>query len=162
MRAAKPHQPVTKRRAARFAAIQALYQIDLLAARAQTVVDEFDSHRLSELFEPFLPDAPPPDVDRAWFKLIVLGASEHVARLDELIAPRLADGWSIARLAAPMRALLRAATYELGYRFDVPTSAVVDEYVELAFGFFQGSEPGFVNALLERLARELRADAPTV
>jgi N utilization substance protein B len=158
----KASTPITKRRAARFAAIQALYQIELMSARPGSVVTEFDDHRLSELFQPFLPDEPPPDVDREWFKLVVLGAAEQTPRLDAEIIPLLAAGWSFERLSAPMRALLRCATYELAFRFDVPPSVVVDEYVELAFGFFEGGEPGFVNAILDRLSRDLRKDAPTV
>lgn len=156
------NKPITKRRAARFAAIQALYQIEVMGARPGPVVVEFDDHRLSELFEPFLPDEPAPDVDRDWFKLVVLGASEQVGRLDAEIAPLLTSGWTMERLSAPMRALLRCASYELAFRFDVPPSVVVDEYVELAFSFFEGGEPGFVNAILDRLSRDLRRDAPTV
>ncbi|WP_035485270.1 transcription antitermination factor NusB [Geminicoccus roseus] len=158
----KSSKPITKRRAARFAAIQALYQIEVMGARPGPVVVEFDDHRLSELFEPFLPDEPPPDVDREWFKLVVLGAAEHTKQLDAQIAPLLSSGWTMERLSAPMRALLRCAAYELAHRFDVPASVVVDEYVELAFGFFEGGEPGFVNAILDRLSRDLRKDAPTV
>jgi transcription antitermination protein NusB len=158
----KTSKPITKRRAARFAAIQALYQIEVMGARPSSVVVEFDDHRLSELFEPFLPDEPPPDVDREWFKLVVLGAAEDTPNLDAAIAPLLAAGWSLDRLSAPMRALLRCAAFELKSRFDVPPSVVVDEYVELAFGFFEGGEPGFVNAILDRLSRDLRRNVPTV
>ena len=158
----KTQLSITKRRAARFAAIQALYQIEFVGGPSATVVAEFDDHRLSELFEPFLPDDPPPDVDRTWFKLLVLGASARQEEVDGSIRPRLGVGWTIERLSAPMRALLRCATFELGFRSDVPASVVVDEYVELAFGFFEGSEPGFVNALLDRLSRDLRTDVPTV
>jgi N utilization substance protein B len=158
----KNSTPITKRRAARFAAVQALYQIELMSAQPGAVVAEFDDHRLSELFEPFLPDEPPPDVDRSWFKIVVMGAAEQMQRLDGEIAPLLAAGWTLERLSAPMRALLRCATYELAFRLDVPASVVVGEYVELAYGFFEAGEPGFVNAILDRLSRDLRKDAPTV
>ncbi|HEX2525051.1 MAG TPA: transcription antitermination factor NusB [Geminicoccus sp.] len=158
----KTSKPITKRRAARFAAIQALYQIELMGARPSMVVHEFDDHRLSELFEPFLPDEPAPDVDREWFRLVVTGAAEETARLDGDIAPLLATGWTMERLSAPMRALLRCAAYELAYRHDVPPNVVVDEYVELAYAFFEGGEPGFVNAILDRLSRDMRRDVPTV
>jgi N utilization substance protein B len=158
----KAHRPITKRRAARFAAIQALYQVELSRQPPAAGAAEFDDYRLSELFEPFLPDEPAPDVDREWFKLLVLGTGEAISQLDELISARLAAGWTMDRLAAPMRALLRCATFELARRFDVPPQVVVDEYVELAHGFFESGEPGFVNAVLDRMARELRRDAPTV
>ncbi|WP_159714437.1 transcription antitermination factor NusB [Geminicoccus flavidas] len=158
----KTNKPITKRRAARFAAIQALYQIELMGAKPSTVAAEFDDHRLSTLFEPFLPDEPAPEVDREWFKLVVLGAAQHADALDRQIAPLLASGWTIERLSAPMRALLHCAAFELAHRSDVPTNVVVDEYVELAFGFFEGGEPSFVNAILDRLSRMLRPAGPTV
>jgi N utilization substance protein B len=158
----KNSQPITKRRAARLASIQALYQIELMGARPSAVVTEFDDHRLSELFEPFLPDAPAPDVDREWFRLVVLGAAEQRERLDTDIAKLLTTGWTLERLSAPMRALLRCAAYELAFRHDVPPNVVVDEYVELAYAFFEGGEPGFVNAILDRLSRDMRRDVPTV
>jgi N utilization substance protein B len=158
----KTSQPITKRRAARFAAIQALYQIEVMGARASSVVMEFDDHRLSELFEPFLPDQPAPDVDREWFRLVVTGTAEQLGKLDADIAPLLAAGWTLERLSAPMRALLRCAAYELAFRFDVPPHVVVDEYVELAHAFFEGGEPGFVNAILDRLSRDMRKGVPTI
>ena len=76
--------------------------------------------------------------------------------LDERIAARLAKGWSLERLDRPMRALLRAGAYELVARADVPTGAVISEYVDVAHAFYARAEAGFVNGLLDAVAKDVR------
>lgn len=147
---------LNKRRAARFAAVQALYQVDLLRTRPEAVCREFTEHRLARLFEPFEVDQPSPEVDREWFEILVIGAWAAHERLDLAISSCLAEGWTLARCGFLVRACLRAGAYELAERTDVPVKVVINEYVELAHLFFDGSEPAFVNAVLDRLAPRLR------
>jgi N utilization substance protein B len=150
---------LNKRRAARFAAIQALYQIELTGEAPAEVVEEFDHHRLSRLLEPVLGEAPSPAVDRPFFHRVVIGASRERARLDEALSSVLASGWSLDRCGFMLRACLRAAAYELAACSDVPVKVVINEYVDLAKLFLPADEPAFVNAVLDRLAPRLRAPA---
>jgi N utilization substance protein B len=79
------------------------------------------------------------------------------SRVDAAVARHLAQGWRLERLDATVRAILRAGTYELANRADVPTEVVINEYVEVAKSFFEESEPGFVNGALDAVARDVRA-----
>jgi transcription antitermination protein NusB len=152
---------LNKRRAARFAAVQALYQIELMGAPAETVCREFVDHRLGRLFEAFETDQPSPAVDREWFEIVVRGAWAAHGRLDPEIELCLAEWWTFGRLGYLLRACLRAGAFELAERPDVPVKVVLNEYVELAFLFFDSGEPAFVNAVLDRLAAILRATETT-
>jgi N utilization substance protein B len=147
---------LNRRRAARFAAVQALYQVELLGASPEGVCREFNEHRLARLFDPFEVEEPSPDVDREWFEILVKGAWAARDQLDPAIGSCLAEGWTLARCGFLLRACLRAGAYELSERTDVPVKVVINEYVELAHLFFDGNEPAFVNAVLDRLASILR------
>ena len=141
------------RSAARLAAVQALYQIDLSDAAIEAVIEEFLAHRIGREIE----GAQYAEADREHFKWLVRNASERIDELDECLGGALDTGWSVSRLGALMRALLRAATIELMARPDIPARVVMNEYVELAGAFFSRREPAFVNAALDTLARRLRA-----
>jgi N utilization substance protein B len=73
-----------------------------------------------------------------------------------MISAKLAEGWSLERLDRAMRAILRAGTYELIARRDVPVASVISEYIDVAHAFFDKRESGFVNGLLDAIAREAR------
>jgi N utilization substance protein B len=148
---------LSKRAAARFAAVQALYQIDLSGAPAAEVAQEFLNHRLPELLEPLGPDVQSPDVDRGFFERLVKGVAEHRADLDRALAAALVQGWTLERCGFLLRACLRAAAFELAYCPDVPVKVAINEYVELAKLFLPDSEPAFVNAILDRLGPKLRS-----
>jgi transcription antitermination protein NusB len=147
------------RRAARIGAVQALYQIEVTGAPVHEVLAEFQAHRLGNLLEPLEEDGgPAPDVDRDWFVRLVRGAAESARELDPLIAESLAEGWTMRRLGYALRACLRAGTFELARCPDVPARVAINEYIEVAHAFFHGDEPRFVNAVLDRLARQLRPE----
>lgn len=140
------------RRAARLAAVQAIYQMELTGANAETVIDEFAEHRFTQASD--MPAGPP---DRDFFADVVRGVPANQVEIDRAVARALAAGWKLQRIDSILRAILRAAGYELIGRRDVPGRVVIDEYLEIAHAFFEGDEPGFVNAVLDRLAREKRA-----
>ena len=81
-------------------------------------------------------------------------------RLDPEIELCLAEGWTFGRLGYLLRACLRAGAFELAERADVPVKVIINEYVELAYLFFDSGEPSFVNAVLDRLAQTLRTATP--
>lgn len=147
---------LNRRRAARLAAVQALYQVELMGVRPEAVIREFGEHRLAQLFEPLESETPSPEVDREWFEIVVKGAWAQHEILDAHIETCLAEGWNLARCGFLLRATLRAGAFELAERTDVPIKVVINEYVELAHLFFTSSEPAFVNAVLDRLAPRLR------
>ena len=88
---------------------------------------------------------------------IVTGAEARQNDIDALISGRLAEGWTLERLDRPMRAILRAGAYELIARADVPVATVITEYVDVAHAFYDKRESGFVNGLLDAIAKEARS-----
>jgi N utilization substance protein B len=141
-----------KRRAARLAAVQALYQIELGGGQANDVIGEFEAHRLDQIVDEL--DSGP--VDRPWFGELVRGVTANRVELDNLVAAVLTADWTVERLDNILRAVLRAGVYELSAHDEVPARVVVSEYVELADAFFTGKETGLVNGVLDQLARLLR------
>ena len=140
------------RSVARLAAVQALYQMDVSGQGAEAVVREFHDHR----FDRDMDGATLAAADEAWFAQVVRGVAAEQVAVDRGIRLRLASGWKLERLDATARAILRAGAFELMRQADVPTEVVIDEYVEIAKSFFEGPEPGFVNAALDRIAADAR------
>ena len=140
------------RTVARLAAVQALYQMELGSAGVEAVIREFTEHR----FGRELDDGTLADADEAFFAEIVRGVVAEQAGIDRAITRRLAENWKLERLDATVRAIFRAGAFELAHRPDVPTEVVIDEYVEVAKAFFEGSEPGFINGALDGIARDAR------
>ena len=141
------------RSAARLAAVQALYQQEMEGTPVARLLKEFHDHRLGAMIE----DAQYHDAERDFFDDIVSGVDARRDELDALISSRLAEGWTLERLDRPMRALLRAGAYELLARPDVPVGSVINEYVEVAQAFYDKRESGFVNGLLDAIAKETRS-----
>jgi N utilization substance protein B len=141
------------RSAARLAAVQALYQQEMEGTPLPRLLTEFHDHRLGATIE----DAKYHEAERDFFDDIVTGAAARRDEIDTLISGRLAEGWSLDRLDRPMRAILRAGTYELIARRDVPIASVISEYVDVAHAFYDKRESGFVNGLLDGIAKETRS-----
>ena len=140
------------RSAARLAAVQALYQQDMEGTPVAQLLKEFHDHRLGATIE----DAQYHDAEREFFDDIVTGANARNDDIDRLISERLAEGWTLERLDRPMRAILRAGAYELIARADVPVASVITEYVDVAHAFYDKRESGFVNGLLDAIAKQAR------
>jgi transcription antitermination protein NusB len=140
------------RSAARLAAVQALYQREMEGTPVPRLLREFHEHRLGATIE----DVEYAEAEHGFFDDIVLGVEARQVEIDSAIAARLSKGWSLERLDRPMRALLRAGTYELLARADVPAASVISEYVDVAHAFFEKREAGFVNGLLDAIAKEAR------
>lgn len=141
------------RSAARLAAVQALYQQDMEGTPTARLMKEFHDHRIGATIE----DVTYADAELSFFDDVVSGTEARRAEIDEKIAARLAEGWSLERLDKPMKAILRAGTYELLARNDVPTATVIDEYLDVADAFYDKREKGFVNGLLDAIAKDVRA-----
>jgi N utilization substance protein B len=140
------------RSVARLAAVQALYQMEVSSIGVEHVIREFVEHR----FDRDVEGATLAAADEAFFGELVRGVVAEQARIDAAVARRLAAGWRLERLDATVRAILRAGAYELANRPDVPTEVAIDEYVEVAKSFFEGTEPSFVNGALDAVARDVR------
>jgi transcription antitermination protein NusB len=143
-----------RRSAARLAAVQALYQIDLTGAATETVVAEFARHRFGEPLDGDAMVSPDPPL----FGDIVRGVGACKDEVDRLIEGAIESPWSLARLELPLRAALRAGAWELLANRATAPRIVISEYVDVARAFFGGKEPAMVNAVLDRLARALRED----
>ena len=141
------------RSVARLAAVQALYQMEVSAIGVEHVIREFVEHR----FDRDVDGVTLASADEGFFADLVRGVVAEQSRIDTAIVKRLAEGWRLERLDATVRAILRAGAFELTHRPDVPTEVAIDEYVEVAKSFFEGSEPGFVNGALDGVAKDVRA-----
>ena len=152
-RAPKDERKANKRGAARLAAVQALYQMDIAGTDLTDILAEFESHWLGGEVEgsKYLP------AEAAFFRDIVGGVVAAQRKLDPLIDEALQKGWPLKRIEALLRAILRAGAFELDERKDVPARVVVSEYVDVAHAFVDKDETGMVNAVLDALARKLRA-----
>ncbi|MES1975487.1 MAG: transcription antitermination factor NusB [Pseudomonadota bacterium] len=149
-------RPTTRskaRAAARLAATQALYQHEMEATPVTRLLHEFHQHRLGATIE----DAEYAEAEVDFFDDVVKGATARLAEIDAAITGKLASGWTLGRLDRSMRAILRAGTYELMARPDVPTATVITEYVDVAHAFFDKREAGFVNGLLDAIAKDVRS-----
>ena len=151
--AASGARKANKRGAARLAAVQALYQMDLAGTGVNEIMAEFESHWLGGEVEgaKYLP------AEAAYFRDIVSGVVREQSALDPKIDAALAGGWPLKRIEAVLRAVLRAGAWELEAKRDVPARVVVSEYVDVANAFLDGEETGMVNAVLDALARALRS-----
>ena len=140
------------RSAARLAAVQALYQQEMEGTPIPRLLHEFHHHRLGATID----DVEYADAEVDFFDDIVKGVAARGSELDGMIAPRLAEGWSLERLDRPMRQILRAGAYELVARIDVPPATIISEYVDVANAFYDKRETGFVNGLLDAIAKAAR------
>ena len=152
-RASKEARKANKRGAARLAAVQALYQMDLAGTGVNEIMAQFEKHWLGGEIEgmQYRP------AEAAYFRDIVEGVLREQKRLDPQIDAALARGWPLKRIETVLRAVLRAGAYELACRADVPARVVTAEYVDVAGAFVDKEETGMVNAVLDQLAHELRA-----
>lgn len=143
------------RAAARLAAVQALYQHEMEGTPVPALLHEFHNHRLGATIE----DAEYAEADVDFFDDLVKGTTARAGEIDLAIEKKLASGWTLARLDKPMKALLRAGTYELMARKDVPVGATISEYIDVAHAFYERRETGFVNGLLDGIAKDVRGEA---
>ena len=148
----KPPKPANARGAARLAAVQALYQMDVGGVSREHVVGEFEEWRLGNELDGIQYR----DADPAFFRELVGGVVDNQRELDPKIHIALVAGWPLARLDVTLRAILRAATWELTSFRDVPGRVAISEYVDVAKAFFEGEESRMVNGVLDTLARQLR------
>lgn len=140
------------RAAARLAAVQALYQREMEATPLARLLDEFHQHRLGREIE----EAQYADAEVDFFDDVVRGVDARQDEIDALLTDRLAQGWTLARLDKTMLQVLRAGTYELLARADVPTGTAISEYVDVAHAFFDEREAKFVNGVLDAVAKTVR------
>lgn len=150
---AVPRQ-ANKRGAARLAAVQALYQMDVVGTGMLEIAAEYEAFRLGKEVD----GAQYREADPQWFRAILAGVVENQKTLDPVIRQALAEDWPLSRLDSTLRAILRAGVYELMKRADVPVAVIVSEYIDIAKAFYTEDEPKIVNAVLDRVARRVRGE----
>ncbi|UGV26429.1 transcription antitermination factor NusB [Rhodopseudomonas boonkerdii] len=150
----KGDRKANRRGAARLAAVQALYQMDVGGTGINEVLAEFESFWIGSEVEgeQYLP------AEGAFFRDVVSGVLRDQKQLDPLIDDVLSRGWPLARVEAILRAVMRAGAYELQHRKDIPGRVIVSEYVDVAHAFVERDETGMVNAVLDQIGRQYRPD----
>ncbi|WP_421724085.1 transcription antitermination factor NusB [Bauldia sp.] len=146
-------KPANRRGAARLAAVQALYQMDIAEATLPMVIAEFEAHRLGREVD----GDQYRQADPVFFRDIVSGVVRDQRDLDPQIHKALTPGWPLTRIDATLRAVLRSGAYELASRPDIPARVIITEYVDVARAFFDADAAGMVNAVLDTLARDRRS-----
>lgn len=141
-----------KRGAARLAAVQALYQMEVAGTGILEITSEYETYRLGQEVdgEQYL------EADPQWFRAIIAGVLDEQRLLDPMIRQLLPEDWPLSRIDSTLRAILRAGAWEIKNRKDVPIAVAISEYVDIAKAFFDGEEPRMVNAVLDKMAKELR------
>ena len=149
----KDGRRANRRGAARLAAVQALYQMDLAATPLNEILGQFEAYWIGREVEgeEYLP------AEAAYFRDVVRGVVDEQRRLDPMIDAVLAKGWPLKRIETVLRAILRAGAYELDRKPEVPARVVVSEYADIANAFVEPDETGMINAVLDQLARQLRS-----
>ena len=151
-------QAAQARSAARLAAVQALYQMEMAKTDLNDIIEEFAAFRLQGRDEADEGQATELAVaDQTYFAELVRGAVCRQRDIDPLVDQQLATGWRLVRVDSTMRAILRAAVFELMDRVEVPARVIINEYINVAHAFFSEDQPRVVNGILDQLARELRA-----
>ncbi|ENN92284.1 transcription antitermination factor NusB [Bartonella bovis] len=141
-----------KRGVARLAAVQALYQMDIVGIGVTEIAAEYKAYRLGKNIDgnQYL------DADFQWFRAIIAGVVQEQKKLDPMLQKKLSEEWSLSRLDSILRAILRAGLWELVNHKNIPTAVIVSEYVDVAKAFFESDEPKLVNAILDKIAKEIR------
>jgi N utilization substance protein B len=147
-RRAKP----VERAAARLGAVQALYQMDIAGTDVGETLAQFSSRTVGDDFD----GGQCGEADYKLLKEIVDGTVNRQSAIDPVVDAVLEKSWPIHRLDATVRAILRAAAFELMFMEKVPARVAISQYVDVASAFFEGDEPGFINGVLDRLARQRR------
>jgi N utilization substance protein B len=145
-----------RKSAARLAAVQALFQMESSGADYRVVQAEFETHRLGQTVDGA--EFRVPDIEL--FRALLSNVVNLQAEVDQLTDRALVAKWPINRIDPTLRALFRAAGAELLAMPKTPPKVIIKEFVDVAAAFFpEGKEPGFVNAVLDHMARETRPDA---
>ena len=150
----KAARQANKRGAARLAAVQALYQMDVAGSGLLEIAAEYEAFRLGKEID----GATYREADAQWFRAILSGVVENQKTVDPAIRAALTEDWPLSRLDSTLRAILRAGVYELMKRADVPVAVIVSEYVDIARAFYDEDEPKLVNAVLDRVSRRIRGE----
>lgn len=139
--------------AARLAAVQALYLLDFDLHKPERVVVDFINRAMPVDSEMPVPE----DFDPELFAAIVAAAVERKVDIDGILRSSLDEKWPLDRIERILRALLRAGAAELMKDRKVDTGIIINDYVNVAHSFFAGKEPGLANAVLDKIAKILRA-----
>ena len=144
-------RPANQRGAARLAAVQALYQMDVGRQSLEETLSQFSAHMLGREVEgeQYLP------ADADFFRQIVSGVIKSQLDIDPTIDNALSNDWPVGRIDATLRAILRAAAFELLRRRDIPAGVVITEYVDIAKAFYEDDAPALVNGVLDTIARQV-------
>ena len=149
---------------ARLAAVQATYMIEFGQLPVDVVIKDFINGEIGRfaIEEDELTHeenlAQLEDIDTNYFATLTRAVHEKKEYVEKAINANLKEGWFFERMDGTLRSLLLCATYEIINNLEVDTKVIIQEYVDLAYAFFNKGEPKMVNALLDKMAKLRMAD----
>ena len=143
-----------ERSGARLAVVQALYEMEISGKGVIDALAEFEAFWIGQVID----EVEHPPAETAFFRDLLRGTVDEQRAIDQRLDAALAAGWPLRRLEAVVRAIRRAGAYEVMFRRDVPVKVAISEYVDVAHSFYEGEEPGLVNAVLDKVGRAVRPD----
>jgi N utilization substance protein B len=143
-----------ERSAARLAAVQALYEMEVSGKGLVETLAEFEAFWIGNEIEGEQYNS----AEVSFFRDVLSGVLANQGPLDRLIDATLDRTWPLTRIDSVLRAILRAGAFELAKRLDIPARVAIKEYVDIGGAFFEREESGMINAVLDALARQVRAE----
>lgn len=160
-----PASTPAARRRARLLAVQALFQQDFRAQTADRAIAEFLSHHLKAegaalKSVDMVDDAGSIPFAQELFTHIVKSVADRQVDIEPMLIAVLPTDWPLHRLDPALLAALRAGVAEILANPDVASPVIINDYVEIGHAFFSGKEPGLINAVLDRIAKDVRGHEP--
>mgnify|MGYP001279951802 FL=1 len=133
----------------RLVSVQSLYQMDMAGTDIDVIIKDHKNRIIFDNKDDILIN----DLNTDMYKKILYGVFENQISIDNKIKEFLDEKWSYNRIDITLRAILRAAVYELLFTPDTPFKVVINEYINIAQSFYSEKEPEFLNAILDKVAK---------
>ena len=138
------------RRNTRKIAVQAVFQFFFSKEDINKILEEFCNYRIKE-FKNYKKK-----YDTDFLKKVVVGVHQNEKKITKMIECHLSENWLIDRVDLTMKAIISLAIYELMSYEKIPLQVIINEYVSIANQYLDKSNTGFINGILDNLAKNIR------
>lgn len=148
-----------KKVTSRLVALQILYSADFFEDSQDTLLDDYiEKYRMGEIYSDLTQtDDVIIEPDEFFLRELLKMTKQNLSAIDENITKFLKNGWNLAKIDPIVKTILRLAVCEMLFFGDIPIKVILDQYVSLARDFYISEEIGFVNGILDAIAKEARS-----